>query len=100
MLTIRPIQPVTDRCLCGGEYAGQKPAHAPAHQHLAERCGAQPPAQGDCPGKEVVGHRICHPAGGGTAIRTDNEENNPMLGINKALGFVGVPAGVNYEKEL
>ncbi|HRJ43414.1 MAG: hypothetical protein KJZ86_16565 [Caldilineaceae bacterium] len=47
-----------------------------------------------------MGHRICHPAGGGTAIRTDNEENNPMLGINKALGFVGVPAGVNYEKEL
>jgi mycothiol synthase len=37
---------------------------------------------------------------GGTAIRTDNEENNPMLGINKVLGFVEIPAGVNYEKEL
>ena len=37
---------------------------------------------------------------GGTAIRTDNEENNPMLGINKALGFVEIPAGVNYEKAL
>ncbi len=37
---------------------------------------------------------------GGTAIRTENEENNPMLGINKVLGFVEIPAGVNYEKEL
>ena len=37
---------------------------------------------------------------GGTAIRTDNEENNPMLDINKALGFVEIPAGVNYEKAL
>ena len=37
---------------------------------------------------------------GGTAIMTDNEENNPMLGINKALGFVEIPAGVGYEKEL
>lgn len=37
---------------------------------------------------------------GGTAIRTDNEENNPMLGINKALGFVEIPAGLEFEKEL
>ena len=37
---------------------------------------------------------------GATAIRTDNEENNPMLGINKTLGFVEIPAGVEYEKEL
>jgi len=37
---------------------------------------------------------------GAIAIRTDNEENNPMLGINKTLGFVEIPAGVEYEKEL
>lgn len=39
-------------------------------------------------------------AQGGTAIRTDNEENNPMLGINKMLGFVEIPAGIAFEKEL
>ncbi len=37
---------------------------------------------------------------GGTAIRTDNEENNPMLGINKMLGFVEIPAEVAFDKEL
>lgn len=37
---------------------------------------------------------------GGSAIMTDNEENNPMLDINKALGFVEIPAGVGYEKAL
>ncbi len=37
---------------------------------------------------------------GGTAIRTDNEENNPMLGINKMLGFVEIPAGVDFDKQL
>ena len=37
---------------------------------------------------------------GGTAIRTDNEENNPMLGINKQLGFVEIPAEVAFDKEL
>ncbi len=37
---------------------------------------------------------------GGTSIRTDNEENNPMLGINKMLGFEEIPAGVGYEKAL
>jgi len=30
----------------------------------------------------------------------DNEENNPMLGINKMLGFVEIPAEVAYDKEL
>ena len=39
-------------------------------------------------------------AQGGMAIRTDNEENNPMLSINKLLGFVEIPAGLAYEKEL
>lgn len=37
---------------------------------------------------------------GGTAIRTDNEENNPMLGINKMLGFVEIPAEAAFDKEL
>lgn len=37
---------------------------------------------------------------GGKAIRTDNEENNPMLGINKLLGFQEIPAWVEFEKEL
>jgi len=37
---------------------------------------------------------------GGTAIRTDNEENNPMLGINKQLGFVEIPAEVAFDKAL
>ncbi len=39
-------------------------------------------------------------ANGGTAIRTDNEENNPMLGINKVLGFEEIPAWVDFDKEL
>lgn len=39
-------------------------------------------------------------AQGGKTIRTDNEENNPMLGINITLGFQAIPAGVAYEKEL
>lgn len=39
-------------------------------------------------------------AQGATTIRTDNEENNPMLGINKLLGFAEVPAWVDYEKNL
>lgn len=37
---------------------------------------------------------------GGTSIRTDNEENNPMLDINKVLGFVEIPAEVAFDKEL
>jgi len=37
---------------------------------------------------------------GATKIRTDNEENNPMLGINKLLGFEEVPAWVEFEKKL
>ena len=36
---------------------------------------------------------------GGTAIRTGNEENNPMLGINKALGFVEIPAYLAFDKQ-
>lgn len=39
-------------------------------------------------------------AQGATKIRTDNEENNPMLGINKLLGFEEVPAWVEFEKKL
>jgi RimJ/RimL family protein N-acetyltransferase len=33
-------------------------------------------------------------------IETDNEENNPMLDLNKQLGFKEKPAFVCYEKEL
>jgi mycothiol synthase len=39
-------------------------------------------------------------AHGGTSIRTDNEENNPMLGINKTLGFAEIPAEVAFDKTL
>lgn len=34
----------------------------------------------------------------GISIETDNEENNPMFGINKFLGFVPLPAWLTYEK--
>lgn len=33
-------------------------------------------------------------------IETDNEENNPMLDINRQLGFSERPALVSYEKEI
>lgn len=33
-------------------------------------------------------------------IMTDNEENNPMFGINLKLGFQPVPAQLEYRKEL
>ena len=32
-------------------------------------------------------------------IETDNEENNPMLDLNKQLGFEERPAFVNYERK-
>jgi len=35
---------------------------------------------------------------GGISIETDNEENNPMFGLNKSLGFVPMPAWLTYEK--
>ncbi|NJN81923.1 MAG: GNAT family N-acetyltransferase [Caldilineaceae bacterium] len=37
---------------------------------------------------------------GAERIETENEENNPMLGINIRLGFTTTPASVIYEKRL
>ncbi|MDX1283955.1 MAG: GNAT family N-acetyltransferase [Draconibacterium sp.] len=34
----------------------------------------------------------------GISIETDNEESNPMFGINKLLGFKPLPAWLTYEK--
>ncbi len=39
-------------------------------------------------------------ANGIVVIETDNEENNPMLDLNKQLGFKEKPAFVSYEKRL
>lgn len=35
---------------------------------------------------------------GAQRIETDNEENNPMFQINLKLGFVPIPAWINFEK--
>jgi GNAT superfamily N-acetyltransferase len=37
---------------------------------------------------------------GFTTIQTDNEENNPMFGLNLSLGFVPAPAELEYRKVL
>lgn len=37
---------------------------------------------------------------GAQTVLTDNEENNPMLDLNKQLGFAEIPAFVMYAKEL
>lgn len=39
-------------------------------------------------------------ANGYQAIRTGNEENNPMLALNKKLGFVEITARLAFEKRL
>ena len=35
----------------------------------------------------------------GISIETDNEENNPMFGINLLLGFKPLPSWLIYEKK-
>lgn len=37
---------------------------------------------------------------GATHIETDNEENNPMYGLNMTLSFKPAPAWVDYEKRV
>ena len=37
---------------------------------------------------------------GATIIETDNEENNPMFGLNMQLGFEAQPAWIDFRKIL
>ncbi len=46
---------------------------------------------------KVLGIRWAQTAGA-TLIRTDNEENNPMYGLNLSLGFVPRPAWLTYAR--
>lgn len=48
---------------------------------------------------KVAAVRFAH-AYGALTIHTDNEENNPMLDLNRQLGFVADSADLTYEKRL
>ena len=55
--------------------------------------------QGIATAMKVRGIRLAQ-ANGVHEIQTTNEENNPMLDLNKQLGFKEKPAYVDYEKHL